>query len=225
MISAQTAPASLTDAPAPAHRLRIGLTGGIGSGKSRVADLLGQWGAAVIDTDLIAHALTAPGGAAMPALEQVFGARVRRADGAMDRDWMRERVFADAAARQQLEGILHPLIGAQVEAAAAAARGCYVVFVVPLLVESGHWAKRVDRVCVVDCDPETQVARVQARSGLTTATIQRIMAAQVARPARLAAADDVIVNTGDTTPEQLRTRARALHDDWCRISGCADLRS
>ena len=222
MDPAQTA-APFTDAPP--HRLRIGLTGGIGSGKSRVADLLGQWGAAIIDTDVIAHALTAPGGAAMPALEQAFGPQVRRADGAMDRDWMRERVFADTAVRQQLEGILHPLIGAQAEAAAAAARGRYVVFVVPLLVESGRWAGRVDRVCVVDCDPETQSARVQARSGLTTATIQRIMAAQVARAARLAAADDVIVNTGGTTPEQLQARAMALHDNWCRMAMCTDARS
>jgi len=208
----------MMSASSPSTHLKIGLTGGIGSGKTYVADLLAEWGASVIDTDRIAHALTAPGGAAMPAIEQAFGARARRADGALDRDWMREQVFADAQARGRLEAILHPLIGAQTDAEAAAATGCYVVFVVPLLIESGRWVQRVDRVCVIDCDPETQIARVQSRSGLTISTIQRIMAAQVARATRLAAAHDVILNDGATSPEQLRARAKTLHEQWCALA-------
>jgi dephospho-CoA kinase len=197
---------------------KIGLTGGIGSGKSRVADMLGQWGATIVDTDEISHTLTAPGGAAMDQIAHIFGAAAVQADGALDRGWMRERVFNDDGARQQLQAILHPLIGQQTAAAAAMATGCYVVFVVPLLVEYGRWADRVDRVCVVDCDPETQIHRVQSRSGLTIATIRRIMAAQAARATRLAAAHDVILNDGATSAETLRARAKTLHDEWCAIS-------
>ncbi|WP_454692060.1 dephospho-CoA kinase [Achromobacter aloeverae] len=215
---------SSTPATAPffSSHFKIGLTGGIGSGKSRVADLLAEWGASVIDTDHIAHRLTAPGGDAMPAIEQAFGARARRADGALDRDWMREQVFADAQARARLEAILHPLIARRAEEEGAAAQGCYVVFVVPLLIESGRWARRVDRVCVIDCDPDTQIARVQSRSGLTISTIQRIMAAQVARATRLAAAHDVILNDGATSPEQLRARAKTLHEQWCALAASMD---
>jgi len=197
---------------------KIGLTGGIGSGKTRVADMLAEWGAALVDTDAISHALTAPGGAAMPAIRQAFGPGAVAADGALDRAWMRDLVFRQPEARAQLEGILHPLIGQHTERAAARAHGAYLVFVVPLLVESGRWRDRVDRICVVDCDPETQVARVQARSGLTEAAIRRIMAAQAARATRLAAADDVIVNDGATTAQQLRARAKALHDRWCQLA-------
>ncbi len=208
----------MTSMQALSTKLKIGLTGGIGSGKSRVADLLAQWGASVIDTDLIAHRLTGPDGAAMPAIEQEFGPRARRPDGAMDRDWMREQVFADSQARGRLEAILHPLIGRDTENEAATATGCYVVFVVPLLIESGRWAQRVDRICVIDCDTDTQIARVRARSGLTISTIQRIMAAQVARATRLAAAHDVILNDGATSPEQLHARAKTLHDQWCLLA-------
>lgn len=200
---------------------KIGLTGGIGSGKSRVADLLAGWGATVIDTDEISRRLTGPGGAAMQPIVQAFGQRAQRADGALDRDWMREQVFADDQARGRLEAILHPLIHLQARAEGAAATGCYVVFVVPLLVESGHWAGRVDRVCVVDCDPETQIARVRARSGLTISTIQRIMATQVARATRLAAAHDIILNDGATSPDMLRARAKGLHDQWCSLASSA----
>ncbi len=194
--------------------LRIGLTGGIGSGKSRVADLLAAGGAALVDTDLIAHALTAPGGAAMPALAQAFGPAVVAPDGSMNRDAMRQVVFADAAARQRLEAIIHPLIAEQTRMQAAQAQGLYLVYVVPLLVESGRWRDRVDRICVVDCDPATQIARVQRRSGLTAETIRRIMAAQAERQDRLAVADDVIVNDGDTTPELLEARVAALHEQY-----------
>jgi dephospho-CoA kinase len=200
---------------------KIGLTGGIGSGKTRVADMLAEWGAALVDTDAIAHALTAPGGEAMPALVRAFGPQAAGPDGAMDRAWMRELVFREPEARARLEGILHPLIGAHTERAAAQAKGTYLVFVVPLLVESGRWRDRVDRICVVDCDPQTQVARVQARSGLTLEAIQRIMAAQAARETRLAAADDVIVNDGQTTVPALRARAKALHDRWCQMAAAS----
>ncbi|CAB3916303.1 dephospho-CoA kinase [Achromobacter deleyi] len=193
----------------------IGLTGGIGSGKSRVADMLGEWGASVVDTDEIARALTAAGGAAMPAIEREFGPGALTADGALNRDWMRERAFADPQVRLRLEALLHPVIGQETERQAAAAQGPYLVFVVPLLVESiDRWRSRVDRICVVDCDPETQVARVRSRSGLTDSAIRRIMAAQAARASRLAVADDVINNDGATSPEQLRAQAKTLHDRW-----------
>ncbi|WP_368641123.1 dephospho-CoA kinase [Castellaniella ginsengisoli] len=193
----------------------IGLTGGIGSGKSMVADWLAEWGAAVIDTDRIAHDLTAPGGAAIEPVRAAFGAQAITPEGALNRNWMRERVFADPDARRQLESVLHPLIDQAVRAQAERAQGPYVVFVVPLLVESGRWRDRVDRICVVDCDPETQVRRVQARSGLTRDTIGRIMSAQASRADRLAAADDVIVNDESTDPGALRRRAFQQHQRWC----------
>lgn len=200
---------------------KIGLTGGIGSGKTRVADMLAEWGAALVDTDAIAHDLTAPGGEAMPDIVATFGAQAATAEGALNRPWMRDLVFREPAARAQLEQLLHPLIGAHTERAAAQAQGTYLVYVVPLLVESGRWRDRVDRICVVDCDPQTQVARVQARSGLTPEAIRRIMAAQAARDTRLAAADDVIVNDGATTAEQLLARAKALHDRWCHLAAAS----
>lgn len=200
----------------------VGLTGGIGSGKSQVADLLAGWGAAVIDADQISHALTSAAGIAIEPLRRAFGAAAIAPDGSLDRDWMRERAFGDPAARHQLEAILHPLIEQETRARFATTRGPYCVLVVPLLVESGRWRGRFDRVCVVDCDPDTQVRRVQARSGLTRLTIERIMAAQASRMQRLAAADDVIVNDGSTNLDTLRVHTRGFHDFWC---GCAARRS
>lgn len=196
----------------------IGLTGGIGSGKTQVADWLAEWGAAVIDTDRVAHALTLPGGEAIGPLRQAFGPAAIDADGRMDRAWMRERVFADAGARLQLEAILHPLIDRAVRAQASAARGTYLVYVVPLLVESGRWRDRVDRICVVDCDPETQIRRVRERSGLTPETIGRIMSAQASRGDRLAVADDVILNDGATDLPVLRQRSWRCHQAWCALA-------
>ncbi|CAM5218219.1 Dephospho-CoA kinase OS=Castellaniella defragrans OX=75697 GN=coaE PE=3 SV=1 [Castellaniella defragrans] len=195
--------------------LSIGLTGGIGSGKSQVADYLGSWGASVIDADRVAHELTAPGGAAIAPLRQAFGPGAICPDGSLDRSWMRERAFADTEVRRRLESILHPLIDQSVRAQAAQAQGRYCVFVVPLLVESGRWRERVDRICVVDCDVETQIRRVQARSGLTRSTIERIMTAQASREDRLAVADDVILNDGETDLDTLRARTRGFHDVWC----------
>ncbi|WP_345250959.1 dephospho-CoA kinase [Pigmentiphaga soli] len=193
---------------------RVGLTGGIGSGKSRVADILAAQGAAVIDTDAIAHALTAPGGAAIGPLRAAFGNAMITADGALDRARMRQLVFTDPKAKTQLETLLHPMIGQSVELEAGRAGGAYQVFVVPLLVESGRWRDRVDRICVVDCDEATQIARVQQRSGLDVGLIRRIIAAQATREARLAAADDVILNDGGTTPEALAERTLRLHAEW-----------
>lgn len=198
--------------------LKIGLTGGIGSGKSRVAELFQEWGASVIDTDVIAHQLTEPGGLAMSAIGETFGEKVIAADGSMDRTAMRERVFGDPQSRRALEAIVHPLIAHVTEQQARQAQGCYLVLVVPLLVETGRWLKKVDRVCVVDCDPETQIRRVQARSGLTIDAIKRIMSAQATRDERLAVANDVVLNDGATAPEQLRTRARELHDYWSSLA-------
>lgn len=194
---------------------KVGLTGGIGSGKSKVADMLGGWGAAVIDTDVIAHDLTAPGGAAIESIRQAFGADVIAQNGALDRPVVRQLVFNSPEARRRLESILHPMIRAETQARASVAQGHYLVFVVPLLVESGIWLEQFDRVCVVDCDPETQVARVQARSGLTREAIERIMSAQASRELRLAAAHDVVINNGKTSLEELALSVRALHECWC----------
>ena len=181
-------------APSPPG-LRIGLTGGIGSGKSTVARRLASLGALVIDTDAIAHALTAPGGAALAPIAAAFGAHMIGSDGAMDRARMRALVFADPAERLRLEQILHPLIGALTrEAAARAAAGQTVVFDVPLLAESGTWRARVDRVLVVDCTPETQVARVVRRSGWSEEAVRRAIAQQAPRQRRRAIADAVIFN-------------------------------
>jgi dephospho-CoA kinase len=192
--------------------LQIGLTGGIGSGKTRVADLFAARGAALIDTDLLAHEITAPGGQAMPALLEAFGPVCLRADGAMDRDAMRELVFSDPAAKARLEGITHPLIRQLTEARAAAIRAAglhpYLIYVVPLLVESGSWRARVDRVLVVDCSEATQVARVMARNGFSQAQVEAIMARQTRRSDRLAAADDVVDNEGP--PQALPAQVERL---------------
>lgn len=197
--------------------IKIGLTGGIGSGKSLVADFFAEWGAAIIDTDLIAHQLTQPGGAAIEPIRQAFGTQVITADGALDRDVMRDLVFAEPSQRQRLEAIIHPLISQATKQQAAVTTGCYQVFVVPLLVESGHWRNKVDRICVVDCEPETQVARVKSRSGLTSEVIGRIMSVQATREARLAVADDVVDNGANVTFSQLKQRALELHHYWCGL--------
>ncbi|MBV8665992.1 MAG: dephospho-CoA kinase [Burkholderiaceae bacterium] len=190
-------------------RFSVGLTGGIGSGKSTVADLFAARGAAIIDTDLIAHQLTAPGGAAMTAIRAQFGADFVQPNGAMDRARMRELVFADPAAKGRLEAILHPLIRSETEAAAQAAGGAYLVFVVPLLVESGSWKQRVNRVLVVDCPEETQVQRVRQRNALAEDQVRAIMASQASRANRLAAADDVVVNDSDLS--NLEAQVDRLH--------------
>jgi dephospho-CoA kinase len=194
----------------------VGLTGGIGSGKSAAADLFGELGATIVDTDAIAHELTAPGGVAIDAIRAAFGADVIAANDALDRAAMRRRVFADAQAKARLEGILHPMIRDEADRRCTASRAPYVVLVVPLLVESGGYRSRVQRVVVVDCPEEIQVARVMSRSGLTAEEARAIMAAQVERALRLAAADDVIDNGGELAA--LRPQVEALHRKYLEMA-------
>lgn len=178
---------------------RIGLTGGIGSGKSTVGRMLVACGAALVDADEVSRQLTAPGGAALAALAERFGTRSIAPDGAMDRDYMRQLVFGDPAVKQQLEAIIHPLVGQEVfrqsSEAVAAGHAC-IVFDIPLLVESGRWRQQLDRVLVVDCREATQIERVMARNGLAREMIAKIMAAQASRSQRLAAADICLYNDG-----------------------------
>jgi dephospho-CoA kinase len=194
----------------------VGLTGGIGSGKSAVAEAFGKLGATVVDTDAIAHELTRPGGAAIPEVRRLFGHSLVDGTGAMDRKRMRELVFADAKKKQCLEALLHPLIRAESERRIAAAPGPYVVHVVPLLVESPGFRERYRRVLVVDCPEALQVARVRQRSGLAEVEIRRIIDAQIQREARLAAADDVIDNSGSIAAMQ--QRVRQLHEKYLALA-------
>ena len=193
--------------------LRLGLTGGIGSGKSTVARMLGERGAAVIDADAISRRVTACGGSAIAAIAAEFGSEFINTAGALDRDRMRSLVFADATARKRLEVIVHPLIGQEIEQQAITAieaaigasndarndtavntRRILLIFDVPLLVESGHWRQKLDRVLVVDCPQDVQVGRVMARDGLTREAVEKIMATQATRQVRLGAADVVLFN-------------------------------
>jgi dephospho-CoA kinase len=181
--------------------VRLGLTGGIGSGKSTVAAMLSACGAQVIDADAISRATTAAGGQAIEAIARAFGPRFITAEGALDRERMRDATFSDSDVRTRLEAIIHPLVGqetARQEAAAAATGTALLVFDVPLLVESRRWRQRVDSVLVVDCPPEVQLARVQARSGLAPDAIHRIIESQAPRELRLRAADLVIFNGRDS---------------------------
>lgn len=194
----------------------IGLTGGIGSGKTTVANLFATHGIAIIDTDAIAHSITAPGGAAMPAIRRDFGDAFVAPDGSLDRARMREAVFSDNAAKVRLEAITHPLIRTECERAAAEAEGPYLIFVVPLLVESGTWRERVQRILVVDCTEETQIARVMSRNRFTREQVQAIMARQASRAQRLAVADDVIDN--DTQQAPLAPQVDRLHAAYLQFA-------
>jgi dephospho-CoA kinase len=196
-------------------KLVVGLTGGIGSGKSAVADEFARLGAVVVDTDVIAHELTGPNGSAVPEIRKIFGEKAIGPDGAMDRKRMRDHVFADPAAKKRLEGLLHPLIREESQKRIAAAPGPYVVHVVPLLIESPDYRRRVDRVLVVDAPEEIRVSRVQARSGLSPDEVRAIMRTQAPSAARLAAADDVIDNGGDR--DALRIRVAALHQKYLQF--------
>jgi dephospho-CoA kinase len=201
-------------------RFAVGLTGGIGCGKTTVADLFAARGAAVIDTDQIAHALTAPQGAAMPAIVAEFGPEYATPEGALDRARMRALVFADALARTRLEAILHPRIRDATDAAALLASGSYTIFVVPLLIESGTWRARVARVLAIDCPEEMQVARVMARNSMAEAQVRAIMATQVPRARRLAEADDVIRNDDglDALLPQVERLHRLYLDEAARLA-------
>jgi dephospho-CoA kinase len=178
------------------RRLSIGLTGGIGSGKSTVATMLVRRGACLVDTDAIARRLTSPAGAAMPALIEAFGPAIAAPDGALDRDAMRRIAFEDAKARKRLEGVLHPMISVEAQSAAMASSARVIVFDVPLLAASSAWRARVNRILVIDCSEATQIDRVAARAGWTPESVAKAIAAQSSRTARLAIADAVIVNDG-----------------------------
>ncbi|MDQ5847633.1 MAG: dephospho-CoA kinase [Pseudomonadota bacterium] len=197
----------------------VGLTGGIGSGKSAAAAEFARLGATVVDADAIAHQLSEPGGAAIAPIRRLFGEDFVLASGAMDRKKMRERVFSDAAAKRELEALLHPMIREESERRIEAASGPYVVSVVPLLVESGDYRDRVDRVLVIDAPQETQVRRVAARSLLSEDEVRAIIRAQASRAERLAAADDVIDNGG--TLDALRKQVCTLHARYLKMAGKA----
>jgi len=190
----------------------VGLTGGIGSGKSAAADRFAALGATVIDTDLVAHQLTAPSGVVIDAIRKTFGEAVITPEGALDRHVMRELAFSDPAARRRLEAILHPAIRAECERLIAAADGPYIVLGVPLLIESKSYRERCDRICVVDCPVEVQIARVLLRNGLEESRVRTIIAAQVSREERLAAADDVIDNS--TSLATLHAQVDRLHEKY-----------
>jgi dephospho-CoA kinase len=194
--------------------LSIGLTGGIGSGKSTVAERLAELGAAVIDTDAIARQLTQAGGAAIEPIRSAFGSRFIDAQGALDRVRMREQAFADPAARRRLEAILHPLIGAEAQRQAQAAHARVTVFDVPLLVESAHWRDRVDKVLVIDCREATQLERVAQRPGWSREAAQAVIAQQASRALRRSCADAVVCNDALSLAE-LGGAVRALWKQWC----------
>jgi dephospho-CoA kinase len=198
-------------------RLVVGLTGGIGSGKSTVAGLFAELGAAIVDTDDIAHRLTQSGGDAIPALRAEFGDRYIDGDGALDRAAMRALAFSDSAARHRLERLLHPLILARAEAELAqAGTAPYAILVVPLLAQAPAFRRLVQRVLVVDCDEATQLARVVRRSRLTGEEARAIVATQTPRTERLALADDVISNDGDL--DSLADQVDALHRNYLKNS-------
>lgn len=213
---------------APAHptgharrRFVVGLTGGIGSGKSTVAAAFAKYGIAVVDADAIAHALTTPGGAAIEPIRHHFGAGYIAESGAMDRDRMRSLVFERASARTELEAILHPLIHAETARRLAEVQSGYCILMIPLLVEAAkrdpeHWRDRYDRILVADCSEATQVARVMARNGFDEAAVRRIMSAQASRGERLSSADDVIDNDGGVA--ELASQVERLHRTYLQLA-------
>lgn len=199
--------------------LIIGLTGGIGSGKSSLAAQLEALGAGLVDTDAVAHRLTQVGGAAIEALREAFGPEAIDAEGKLDRAWMRRRAFTDPAAKARLEAILHPMIRAEVDREISAKQGAgapYVVLAVPLLVESGGWRSRVSRVLVVDCSEDSQIARVLTRPGMSEDMARAILEVQAPRDERIAAADDIVFNEGSL--EDLAAHAKRLHGFYCDLA-------
>lgn len=195
----------------------VGLTGGIGSGKSTAASLFGEHGAAIVDTDAISHELTRPGGHAVEAIREAFGAGFIAADGGLDRPRMRERVFGDPAAKSKLEAILHPMIRTSARARVDAALAPYVILVVPLLLETGAYRDVIRRVLVVDCSEARQIERATRRSNLSAEAVRAIMASQLPRAERLARADDVLDNDGDLAG--LRRQVAALHANYLALAG------
>ena len=197
----------------------VGLTGGIGSGKSSAARLFQDLGAGVVDVDDISHALTRPGGAGISEIGQQFGPEFLSVDGSLDRARMRERVFRDSQAKTRLEAILHPLIGHQARDQVACATQPYVLLVVPLLLETNAYRDLTRRIAVVDCTEETQIERTMRRSQLPESAVRAIMAAQISRQDRLAQADDVLHNDGDE--EELRQQVAKLHQRYLELAAAA----
>ena len=200
--------------------VKIGLTGGIGSGKSTAAALFAEFGVAVIDSDIISHQLTRPGGAAIASIRATFGDSYIDASGALDRTRMRHLVFADSAAKLQLEAILHPLIRAQMLADDGSNIAPYSLLVIPLLFETGNYLPQLRRVVVIDCAEATQIARAMKRSGLTEDEVRAIMAQQISRAERLRRADDVIAN--DVDLDALRMQVAGMHRRYIDISTRSD---
>lgn len=196
--------------------LVIGLTGGIGSGKTTAADIFSTLGAGVIDTDAIAHELTQRGGGSLTAIRQAFGEKYITADGALNRKEMRNLVFNDTDARRKLEAILHPLIRDEVARRAALSLAPYLIIVIPLLLETSHYQGIVQRILVVDCSEREQIRRATARSRVDEQTVRAIMAAQVSRDERLRQADDVIVNDADLP--SLERQVRTLHEKYVALA-------
>jgi dephospho-CoA kinase len=195
----------------------IGLTGGIGSGKSEAARLFAALGVPVIDTDAIAHELTAPGHPALFSIAAAFGEEAIAPDGSLNRPYMRKRVFSDSAAKRTLEGILHPMIRAEVAARLAANPAApYQIVMVPLLFETGAYEAMIDRSLVIDCDENLQVSRAMARSQLSETEVCMIMETQCFREQRLALADDIIDNSG--TLENLENQVREKHEKYIRLA-------
>lgn len=194
----------------------VGLTGGVGSGKTAVADRFAELGVAVVDTDAIAHELTGSDGAAMPAVVAAFGPRFQRPDGGLDRAAMRLLVFSDSSARERLEAILHPLIRVRAADRCSAAGSIYAILAVPLLVETGAYLNFCDRILVVDCDDEVRLARVRARNGLAEPEVRAMMAAQASREARLAVASEVLLNDGALS--DLVPKVAELHRKYLEMS-------
>lgn len=196
--------------------LVIGLTGGIGSGKTSTAKFFAALGASVIDTDEIAHELTQPHGPAIDTIRQVFGENFITTEGALDREKMRSLVFSDSASRQKLEAILHPLILMEAVRLVTLTSSPYVMMIVPLLLETDDYRKMVQRILVTDCDEQKQITRTMARSRLGTQEVHAIMAAQITRQKRLKQADDVIIN--DSTLAHLQQQVAALHQKYLALS-------
>ncbi|MES2932020.1 MAG: dephospho-CoA kinase [Pseudomonadota bacterium] len=200
----------------PAPRFSVGLTGGIGCGKSTVTEIFASLGAGIIDTDVIAHELTVPHGDAIPSIVEAFGASFLSCSGAMDRVKMRQHVFANPTERKRLEAILHPLIRDQSLRIAEQVNTSYCIFVIPLLIESGIWHNIVSRVLVVDCPEALQIQRVMTRSNLSDQQVLAIMRAQVSREVRLQAADDIIVNDGAI--KALEVEIARLHQMYLQLA-------
>lgn len=215
-MSAASAASQHRQAGLLADKLYVGLTGGIGSGKSTVSELFSELGTTVIDSDAISHRLTQAGGDAVPQIRTAFGAEFLDADGALDRPKMRQRVFSDRAAKLRLEAILHPLIRAHMLEQALAAQSSYVMLVVPLLFETPNYRELVQRTLVVDCPETVQVERTVRRSGLSEAEVRAIIAQQMARAERLRLADDIIHNDGSL--DELRQQVAMLHETYSRLS-------